>query len=393
MTATTTSGTATGAGTRLVDVDDLDDIAAGAAVLGTGGGGDPYIARLLARQSLRRHGPVLLVDPDDLTADAAVFPVGMMGAPTVMVEKLPGAEQAAQAVQTLARYLDRTPTHVTCTEIGGLNALLPFVAAAELGLPVLDADGMGRAFPELQMVLPSIYGLTASPMSIADEKGNRGVFQTRDNGWAERLARTATVEMGCRATISLYAMTGAQARESLVLRSISLAARVGARLRAARAAHTDPVAAVLDTLGGRELFAGTVVDVSRRTTGGFARGTAVLHGVLTDADQPPAARTHEARMEFQNENLLLSVARLGPGAGDERLLATVPDLICTLAADTGAAITTEGLRYGQRVRVLAVPCDPRWTSAAGLELVGPRYFGYDVDPVTSARAEPAVRSR
>lgn len=385
---------------RQIDVADLDDIAAGAAILGTGGGGDPYIARLLARQALREYGPVTLVDPDEVPDDAAVFPVGMMGAPTVMVEKLPSGEQAAAAVEALAGFLGRTPTHVTCTEIGGLNALLPFVAAARLGLPVVDADGMGRAFPELQMVMPSVFGVSASPMSITDEKGNRGIFDTQDNIWAERLARTATVEMGCRATISLYAMSGAQARETLVLRTVSLSARVGATQREARAAHEDPVAAVVAELGGRELFSGTIVDVGRRTVGGFARGTATLAGVPHGSSEPPASRTHTAILEFQNENLVLTVAPADGGVG--AVLATVPDLVCTVEADTGTAVTTEMLRYGQRVRVFAAPCDPRWSSPAGLALVGPRYFGYDLDPVSVAapgavaevtrEPEPAGRS-
>jgi DUF917 family protein len=367
---------------RQIGVADLDDIAAGAAILGTGGGGDPYIARLLARQALLEYGPVTLVDPDEVPDDAAVFPVGMMGAPTVMIEKLPSGDQAAAAVEALAAFLGRTPTHVTCTEIGGLNALLPFVAAAHLGLPVIDADGMGRAFPELQMVMPSVFGLSASPMSITDEKGNRGIFDTSDNLWAERLARTATVEMGCRATISLYAMSGAQARETLVLRTVSLSARVGATQRQARAAHEDPVAAVVSELGGRELFTGTIVDVGRRTVGGFARGTAALEGVPFGSSEPPSARTHRATLEFQNENLVLSVAPVAGGVGE--VLATVPDLICTVEADTGVAVTTELLRYGQRVRVFAAPCDPRWSTPAGLALVGPRYFGYDLDPVSVA---------
>jgi len=64
------------------------------------------------------------------------------------------------------------------------------------------------------------------------------------------------------------------------------------------------------------------------------------------------------------------------------VLATVPDLICTVEADSGTAVTTERLRFGQRVRVFAAPADPRWSTPAGLALVGPRYFGYDLDPVT-----------
>ncbi len=42
---------------------------------------------------------------------------------------------------------------VMSAEIGGLNSMEPLVVAAKTGLPVVDCDGMGRAFPELQVEL------------------------------------------------------------------------------------------------------------------------------------------------------------------------------------------------------------------------------------------------
>jgi DUF917 family protein len=39
---------------------------------------------------------------------------------------------------------------VLSCEIGGANGLEPLCIGARLGLPVIDADFMGRAFPELQ---------------------------------------------------------------------------------------------------------------------------------------------------------------------------------------------------------------------------------------------------
>jgi uncharacterized protein len=64
---------------------------------------------------------------------------------------------------------------------------------------------------------------------------------------------------------------------------------------------------------------------------------------------------------------------------DGRVLASVPDLIIVLDSDSAEPITTEEIRYGFRVSVVAVPCDPRWRTDPGLTLVGPRYFGYDLD--------------
>jgi DUF917 family protein len=348
---------------RAIIEDDLDDIARGAAILGTGGGGDPYIGRLLAASAVREHGAVPLVPLDEVGDDAVVLPVAMMGAPTVMVEKLPSAEQVGLAARTLAGYLGRELTHIACAEAGGVNSLIPVVAAAQLGLPLVDADGMGRAFPELQMVLPTLYGISATPMAIADEKGNRGVLDTIDNRWAERLARSAAIDMGCSAMTSQYAMSGAQARESLVPGTLSLCAELGALVRTSPG---DRVERVIARLRGRKLFTGKVIDVARRTTTGFARGDARVSGMDDDAGSTLVLR-------FQNEHLVAEI--------DGVVCASVPDLICTLDRESGDAITTEGLRYGQRITVFAAPSDPRWHTPEGIALAGPRYFGYDIDPI------------
>ncbi|MCO1655118.1 DUF917 domain-containing protein [Pseudonocardia sp. S2-4] len=352
----------TGAGLTEVTVDDLVDLARGAAVLGTGGGGDPYVGRLLAEAALREHGPVRLVAPDDLPTDACVVPVAMMGAPTVMVEKTPSTELVGHAVTALAEHLGITPTHVACIEAGGVNSTFPLVAAAQLGLPLVDGDGMGRAFPELQMVLATLDGIACTPMSISDEKGNTGVLRTVDNRWAESLARSMTVTMGCSAIISNYVMTGAQAKSALVHGTLSLCVAIGRAVSAARSAHTDPVAAVVGAIGGAVLHTGKVVDVIRRTTTGFARGEAVVAGA--DGDLV---------LHFQNEHLM--------AMRDGAPVVTTPDLIIVLDQDTGEPVTTEALRFGHRVCVLAAPADERWHSPEAIELVGPRYFGYDTDPV------------
>lgn len=344
-----------------IDAAAVPDLARGAAVLGTGGGGDPYIGALLARQAVAEHGPVTVVRTDEVPDDALGIVVAMMGAPTVMVEKLPGLAEVTAAVTAVGRYLGRPVTHVLCAEVGGVNSTIPVAAAAALGLPLVDGDGMGRAFPELQMVIPTLYGVTAAPMAFADEKGNTGVVETVTNTWAERILRVALVEMGCEIMIAGFAMTGVQVREALVLGTLSRATAIGRGIREARAAKLDPVAATVAALGGRELFAGKVSDVERGTTTGFARGRAT---VVTDGGT--------GVLSFQNEHLLATL--------DDQVLVTAPDLVIVLEQDSGEPITTESLRYGQRVRVLSAPADERWHSPEGLAMVGPAYFGYDVPP-------------
>ncbi|HNM98531.1 MAG TPA: DUF917 domain-containing protein, partial [Marmoricola sp.] len=191
-------------------------------------------------------------------------------------------------------------------------------------------------------------------------KGNTVVLNTIDNPWSERLARSATVDMGCAAAICLYPHTGAQARSALVPRTLSLAATLGELVRTN--SQGDTATALAEHLGGQVLMKGRVSDVSRRTVAGFARGTAVLSGL---EEYDGASMT----LEFQNEHLV--------AIRDGAVVASVPDLICVLDLESGEPITTEAMRYGFRVSVVMLPCHDRWRTPEGLELVGPGYFGYD----------------
>lgn len=351
---------------RRVGEAQLDDLAVGAAILGTGGGGNPYVGTLLAKQAIREHGEVELLSVDEVPDDALVVPSAMMGAPTVMVEKLPRGDEIIRAFKALQEYLGREITHTVSIEAGGLNSTTPFAVAARMGIPLVDADGMGRAFPEIQMVTPTMYGISATPMALADEKGNTAILETIDNRWTERFARSLTIDMGCTAMIALYSLSGAEAKETLVAGTLGLAEELGRLVREERDTHGDPIGAVLERLEGFRIFAGKIGDIERRTETGFARGEARIEGVGDDEGSVLALR-------FQNEHLV--------AIRDGEIVASVPDLIIVLDAETGEPITTEELRYGFRVAVIATPCDARWRTEEGLALAGPRYFGYEVDYV------------
>jgi DUF917 family protein len=349
---------------KRIGPEQMDNLALGAAVLGTGGGGDPHIGKLTAMAAMKRHGAVNLIEMSDLRDDDLVVCAAMMGAPTVMVEKLPRGDEIVGAFEGLEAYLGKKVTAVTPIEAGGLNSTTPFIVAAALDLPLLDADGMGRAFPELQMVSPTLHGIAATPMAIGDEKGNNAILNTCDNLWTERIARTMTIQMGGVAFIAIYAMSGVQARKVLIAGSVSLAIRLGEAIQAARRAKRDPITALLGLTGGRRLFSGKIMDVQRRTEKGFARGEAVFRGLGDDEG-------HTMTIRFQNENLI--------ALRDDKPVATVPDLISVLDAESGEPITTESLRFGFRVVVVGMPCASAWRTEAGINLVGPRVFGYDLD--------------
>jgi DUF917 family protein len=111
------------------------------------------------------------------------------------------------------------------------------------------------------------------------------------------------------------------------------------------------------------LFTGKLVDVERTTSEGWVRGMVVIEG-------SDAQRGVEMRIAFQNENL---VAWVG-----DKVIISVPDLICIVNREDGEPITTEQLRYGYRVAVIGIPCSPMLRTPEALDVVGPRAFGYDL---------------
>src|SRR5439155_25910922 len=123
-----------------------------------------------------------------------------------------------------------------------------------------------------------------------------------------------------------------------------------------------------DEAQGKQLFRGKVVDVARRTTEGFLRGRCVIDGL----DEDRGARLEIA---FQNE----WVVAWRDGDTDREPIAMSPDLICVLDTVSGNAFGTETIRYGMRATVVALPAPPVFLTPKGLEHVGPRAFGYDLD--------------
>lgn len=350
---------------RTLDIDDIDDLALGATLLGTGGGGDPYIAKLMVKQAIADHGPITVVQPSELPADGLVLTAAIIGAPTVILEKIPAGTEFVGAVRAMASYLGKDPVALMPIEIGGMNTLIPLAIAGELGLPVIDADSMRRAFPQIEMTVFTLAGIKATPLSIADEKGNLCVFEATTNQIAEVLARGAVISLGLANAITCYPLTVEQVDRHGIHGSMSYCIELGQHLSAVQHGQANGFARFLDFANGRQVFTGKVVDIDRRTTEGFARGTVVLEHVGN------AGRV--MRVEIQNENLV--------AFEDGRAVITVPDLICLLDHETATPITTETLSYGQRLDVVGLPCAPEWHQPGMLDVVGPRAFGYDIDYV------------
>ncbi len=350
---------------------DLPDLSSGAVFLATGGGGDPYVARLVAEKALEAYGPADVLDPDDLDDEAYVVTIGGVGAPTASLELLPSLGDAGRTLDAFQEHVGRKVDAVVSFEIGGGNSLIPIVAAVERGIPVVNGDGMGRALPEAQMMTYPISGVRPTPAVAADYEGNIVTFSTESIFSYERQIRSLALAMGGMITACEHPMTGKQLKASIVPRTLSFSMRIGRILREYRGnAHAiyEPLRdAFADSIYGElhHLYSGKVIDSQRKISGGFDIGETTIESF--DRDLPPLT------IDIKNEYL---VARMG-----KNIIASVPDLISVLDFETSTPINAERLRYGQRVSVFGVGCPDYYRTDDALAVVAPRCFGFDFDYV------------
>jgi len=348
---------------RSVGEAEIEAIEIGAAILGTGGGGNPYIGKLRCLEELRKGRRIDVIPLDELSDDALVVSLGGIGAPVVGVEKIEQGEECLLALRALEQELECKIDALISAEIGGANSMEPMLTAAQAGIPVVDGDGMGRAFPEMQMTTWSIYGHTSTPSAMVDDKGNTIVIRdTVDEYWVETLARATVVAMGAAAGLASAPMRGDFVKRAAIPHTLSQALSLGQSVLQAQKDNVDPIQTVLDHETGRLLMTGKIIDLQRHLKGGFAVGHIDMIGF-------GAYQGERGRIDLQNEFLVFR--------RNDAVEVCVPDLIVVLDADTGLPITTEVLRYGQRIAVLALPCHDLLRSEKALAVVGPAAFGYD----------------
>ncbi|MEZ9503331.1 DUF917 domain-containing protein [Vibrio sp. 10N.286.51.B11] len=366
----------------------IDDIALGATVLGTGGGGDPYSGALMAKVAIAtaKH-PVRMIPLEDVQDDWMTVPSSMIGAPTVAVEKLNSKDQMLIAFEAMEKALGTEVAATFPIEVGGFNSLIPILVAAQKSIPVIDCDAMGRAFPEAQMVTFFLDGLPSAPNTLADERGNVVTLYPIDGIWSEKFARPITEQMGGSAAMCDYPMNGKNLKRSALPATLTQAMKIGEAIRMANDNNQSSTQAVLDIVGGHTIISGKIVDIQRETDGGFATGGVVIEKLAQFED----TGVDNVFVQFQNELLLAHKGTSRADMSQDNLLASTPDLISILDHETGKPITTEQLRYGQRIDLIAYPCDPKWRTDKGIEVAGPGYFGYTVEYQTIEQLKSALK--
>jgi len=339
---------------------DVGALLVGLGLLGSGGAGDPEIFRPTLLRALG-DGALTLHDPADLGEDAIVA-VGMLGGTRVLTEKLPSGDEIRHSVAALARWTGAPARAVMPFEAAGVNGAIAVAAACALGLPLVDADLMGRALPRADQFTRAVHGGPLTPCAMTEPGGQTVLLDGGDPVSVERVARGFVAQGGGWAGCAFAPVPASVVALDSCLGSLARALDLG-RAHAGLPRKPSP-AEVAGALGGQVLAAGRTVEIARHASASFGRaGIAIIDGsgaVL--------------RLEAENEYLLALL--------DGEPVASCPDLLCVLDRRTATPIAVDALRLGDDVAVLVLP-GPAWWRGAPHRLahVGPRAFGLDCDPV------------
>jgi DUF917 family protein len=295
-----------------------------------------------------------VVDLEELHDDALVVPCGLIGAPQLANERILSGDEGQLLCRMLEDLHQASVGALMCLEAAGVNGMVPVTWAARAGVPLLDADGAGRAFPGFQQRVMQVAGVPASPVVLTDGRDNVLVIHSAEDDRAAALAQNASAGLGGVCAAAGYGMTARRARTAAIPGSLSHAVALGRAIESY--GHPVRPRTLAEALDATVLIEGRVTELERTSV--------TVEGTARDVGR-------QVRIELQGGFVV--------ALEDGEVRASVPDLIAVLGTDTAAPIASETLRRAERVAVLAAPAPAVWRTERGLAVAGPGAFGYGIE--------------
>jgi hypothetical protein len=359
---------------RILSRQDLVDFMYGAAIYGTGGGGSVEGAMAQMEDALKEDLEFKLVDPAEVPNDSIVVcPYGVGGGVREEIRKrfsalprLSRREVVSLGVEALERELGREIYAFVAGELGAGNAFVAMYMAALMGKLAVDGDTVGRSVPEVPHSSFNVFDVPITPFVIASPFGDiMVVTRVLNDARAEDIDRFMAVASGGGVTVIDHPIEGGKLRESIVCGTISKSIEVGRSIREARDSGGDPLEAVLDSTGGYLLFRGIIESAEREGRDGFIWGRTKMKG-----SGDFSGRNFEVWLK--NENLVSWL--------DGETYVMCPDLITLIDPETADALSNwSGDVKGREVAVIGIKAPEIWRTKRGLDILTPRYFGFDIE--------------
>lgn len=281
------------------------------------------------------------------------------------------ADPAVKAMEMLGQYSGRKIDAIIRVESAEAT-LRAFLVASALGVPVVDSCLSGRARPEGQQSIPDAQNISRVGTSVGVTRwGDVLVFaNVAAPIRREHLMRAAAVASGGVITMASARYTGSEIRTATLKGSLTQAIQWGRTVREASAKGQDPIGALTKVSNGYRLFQGIVSKAEVKGDKGFTYWDVEMtgNGQYTG---------HSYKIFVKNENIVTWL--------DGKPDAMSPDFISNLDPKTGAAISSGtdlgAYHVGREVVIVGIPASPMWRIPRGIDLMGPRHYGFDFDYV------------
>jgi DUF917 family protein len=324
-----------------------------------------YIYEEMIRTAMSTK-PLTLLSIDDLAPDELIVSVGMVTQGMFAAELPPVGDEFLGCLRIIEAKLDRKVSAIFPLAAANMNGIVPLLLGIQSGLPVVDADPMGRVLPLISQTTLNLGGVGISPIAVMGVTGEQALVEANNAERAETLVRGLVTELGGWAATAMYPCTVQQMREHGVIGSITRMIEIGCILNTTDSAERKH-AGLSELFGSRRVTRARVTELE-----GFSR--------TTDLGMPaqPSSVTlvdetigRVIRLEIQNEILLVLF--------DGAVVAAVPDIVTMLDPRDGSVVNLDSLRLGSMIDLWIVLADDRWYTSEGLQLAGPRAFNIPID--------------
>lgn len=357
---------------RKLSKQEIIDILYGCTIVGTGGGGDLSLGLATMQEDFDQGKDLYIVDPEEVPANEYVAVPYMCGSPASLegggeeYAHLPtiGYPESLLAFRTMEEYFGKKFYAAVSTELGGANTAFALHAACQLGIPVVDGDPAGRSVPELQHSTFYVKDIPMAPIALATQFGDTMIVKDIVNDMrAEDIVRAVAVASGNKVGVADHAITGDQLRVSIIPNAITYTLELGKALRVAKEKGLDVAEEICKAGNGKVLFRGTVTKWQVEEKEGFIFGDTEIQG-----SGEFSGDTY--KVWYKNEHIL--------SYKNGEIDITVPDLICVIDGE-GNPVTNPHYENGMELTVFVLPAPEIWKTPRGLEVFGPRSFGFDFD--------------
>jgi|TARA_B110000238_G_scaffold83037_1_gene91411 DUF917 family protein len=203
-------------GSIVYSKEQLKYILASFNILGCGGGGSYYDALTILNAMQQENVEVIDIENTD---DNKLYVVaGGMGQPSALKSQIPETIASIKiAINTLVDMKGIPLGGILNVESGPVNGILAVLMAAELGVPVVNADGGGRSVPSLTNLAYNYEEYPISPVVLKPLDKSTQKYTAEDAADAEAQIGKFMAENNVKiAGLALWAQTGAELKTSQI---------------------------------------------------------------------------------------------------------------------------------------------------------------------------------